>query len=285
MKPIKFITTFSGKGYQVYGKEWIKTFLENTANYPNITADVYINDMNLITISQQNRINILDFDKEIPEHKSWINFFNNNTQHHGHVKELDIKFSYKSFTMIKSIESINQGYVIWLDADCIFTGDDFKNFPENILEDKFIACQIEEHSEHVESGIVIFNVEHQQKKLFVDTMKDFYLNKDKINTFGELYDGFVIRRTINWIKPDMVDLNKDYGIKGVQSDPNCTFLNPKIRKLFLHNIGITGKRNYSDWETYKNQDKYFNMLEKMSGEPEKTLEEKLELIHQAMQNR
>jgi hypothetical protein len=29
MKPIKFITTFSKTGYEVYGKEWISSFSAN----------------------------------------------------------------------------------------------------------------------------------------------------------------------------------------------------------------------------------------------------------------
>ena len=282
MKPVKFITTFSEKGYYVYGQEWIKTFVEYTKDFPYITASIYINGMDLSKISKQDRVNILDFDVEIPEHKQWLSFFDENTHHNEPVKSLDIKFSYKSFVMIKNLEITNEGYVVWLDADCIFLSNEFENFPKNLIEDNFIACQLEKGSEHTESGIIIFNTEHPQKQKFYETMKDFYLNVDKINTFGELYDGYVIRRTINWNEPELVDLNEGYGIDGIQSDPNCTFLNPEIRKCFLHNIGITGKRKYSEWKTYKDQDKYFTMLQNMSGEQELSLQEKLELISQAM---
>jgi hypothetical protein len=282
---VKFITTFSEKGYHVYGKEWIKTFVENTKNFPNITANILINNMDISTIPKQDRVNILDFNLEIPEHKHWVSFFEKNTHHKDPVKSLDIKFSYKSFVMFKNLETINEGYVIWLDADCVFLSDDFENFPQNLIKDNFIACQLECGSEHLESGIVIFNAEHPQKQKFYETMKDFYLNINKINTFGELYDGYVIRRTIDHTLVDTLDLNEGYGIVGIQSDPNCTFLNPEIKKRFLHNIGITGKRQYSEWESYKTQDKYFNMLNDMSGEPEKTLEEKLAIIAEAMVNR
>ena len=58
MAPVKFITTFSEKGYYVYGQEWIKTFLEYTKDFPNITATIYINGMNLSQIPKQDVIPI-----------------------------------------------------------------------------------------------------------------------------------------------------------------------------------------------------------------------------------
>ena len=284
MKPVKFVTTFSEKGYYVYGQEWIKSFIEYTKDFLNITAEIYINKMDLSKIPKQDKVNILDFDIEMPEHSKWISFFEQHSLHNETVRNLSIKFSYKSFVMAKSLEITNEGYVIWLDADCIFLSNYFENFPQKLIDNKFIACQLEHGSEHVESGVVIFDAEHPQKAQFYETLKDFYLNIDRINTFGELYDGYVIRRTIDWVQPPIMDLNNGYGINGIQSDPSCTFLNPEISKRFLHNIGITGKKKYSDWETHKLQDQYFAMLDRMSL-PEKSLEEKLEDIRIAMSNR
>ena len=43
MKPIKFITTFSKNGYEVYGKTWIETFTKNVKdeNMINISISFY----------------------------------------------------------------------------------------------------------------------------------------------------------------------------------------------------------------------------------------------------
>jgi hypothetical protein len=284
MKPVKFITTFSEKGYHLYGKNWIETFLQKIKKFPHITANVYINGMNLNGMPNDEKIKVLDFDKEIPEHREWISFYNQYSKHFEPVRTLNLKFSYKSFVMFKALENINEGYIIWLDADCIFLSDKFKNFPESLIGDSLIACQLEKGSEHVESGIVIFNAEHPDKKEFYDTLKDFYLNKEKINSFGELFDGYVLRRTINWLNPDMVDLNEKYGYDGIQSDPTCTFLNPEIGKRFLHNIGITGKRSYENWERIKEEDSYFSLLNKLEGKKQLPLSERLSLINEATKN-
>ena len=47
MRNIKFVTTFSASGYEVYGKTWIQSFLDKTKDYPNITAKIYVNGMNV----------------------------------------------------------------------------------------------------------------------------------------------------------------------------------------------------------------------------------------------
>jgi hypothetical protein len=286
MKPIKFITTFSKAGYHVYGKKWIETFAENTKNYSNITASVYINGMDMLEfayLKKTSRVKIFDFDREIPEHKDWINFFNTNTKHDGWIKSEDIKFSYKAFTMLKNLEKINEGYLIWLDADCIFLSDDFDNFPQNSIQNNFIACQLEKNSEHVESGIVIFDCESTEKKQFGETMKDFYCNAEKINTFDQLYDGYVLRRTINTIKPSLLDLNEGHGVDGIQSDSNFTFLNPEIHKRFLHNIGINGKKNYDDWDKFKNQDEHFSLFSKRYSE-DNPIEKNLNTIQEIIKD-
>ena len=57
IKPIKFITTFSKIGYEVYGKTWIETFSKNVLD-PNITADIYVD----FPIPETDRITLIDFD-------------------------------------------------------------------------------------------------------------------------------------------------------------------------------------------------------------------------------
>jgi len=263
LKSVKFITTFSRYGYLVYGKKWIDSFLSQTKNYENISATIYIDNMHqseIDKLSIKNKLQILNYNTEIPQHNLWLETFERVSKHNNHVKTLCKKFSFKSFVIFNSLEKINSGYVIWLDADCIFQNSNFEQFPQNILDNKFIACQIEKGTNHVESGFIAFDAEHQDKKIFVDKMKSFYLDESKINSFGELYDGFVIYRTLNNTRIDKVDLNRDYGLGGVQSDPNRTFLNPEIGDRFYHNIGITGKRNYDDWKSYAKYDEFFRAI-------------------------
>jgi hypothetical protein len=258
MKKIKFVTTFSSNGYHVYGKTWIRTFLQKTKNHPHITAKIYVNGMDVSNLSSE-KIEVVDFDKEIPTHKQWVNLFNHKSIHDSWNKNLGIKFSYKSFTMIESLKTTNEGYIVWLDADCVFLSDDFDMWPENLIKTNFVACQREDGSEHVESGIIIFDSEHKDKQKYIDKFESYYLLPNEFNNFGQFFDGFAVGRTLNVIGIPYVNLNHGYGIGGIQSDPNCTFLNPSIKERFKHNIGITGKRQYEDWDKYKH-DSFFQLI-------------------------
>jgi hypothetical protein len=258
MKNIKFVTTFSMAGYQVYGKTWIESFLEKTKNHSNISAKIYVNGMDVSKFNYD-RIEVVDYDTEIPEQQKWVKLFNSNSKHGQWDKDLGIKFSYKSFVMLNALKNINDGYVIWLDADCVFINDNFEGWPEQLLNDTFMACQREDGSEHVESGIVIFDSEHTNKQKYINKFESLYMLPEEFNKFGKFFDGFAIGRTISSIDIPYINLNQNYGIGGIQSDPNCTFLNPEIKSRFVHNIGITGKKQYKEWDNYKH-DPFFKLI-------------------------
>lgn len=281
LKQTLFISTFSKNGYFVYGKKWIETFLEQTKDFPEITAKIWIDGMSqaeLDAIKVEGKLETVDYAADIPEQAEWKKMFEEKSTHFNRVKQLSIKFSFKSFVISKGLKDNTDKYVIWLDADCIFKSPDFKNFPKKLLKKKFIACQKESNSDHVESGIVIFDTEHGDRQKFIDTFDGYYYGD--VNSFGELYDGFVINRTLLTATIDFVDLNEKYGLQGVQSDPNLTFLNPEISKRFHHNIGITGKRNYEDWRTYSRQDEYFQLIHGIDpAEMRATLEENVKSVN------
>jgi hypothetical protein len=259
MNTVKFITTFSNNGYHVYGQKWIESFIEQTKNYDNITADVYVEYKETQDYWPKNsKIKYLFFDTDIPEHTIWKNNFESFSNHDPWNKKLGLKFSFKSFVMMHALKNSNTKYLIWLDADCLFVGNNFDDFPKKIINDKFIACQFENHSEHIESGIIIFDCKHKDKNIFLDTIKKYYT--EEFNNFGQPFDGYIIHRAVKNTEVSYENLNEKYGINGIQSDPNLTFLHPEIKKRFIHNIGITGKQSYKSWESYCRRDEFFRLL-------------------------
>jgi hypothetical protein len=259
MKQIKFITTFSKNGYHVYGKNWINSFMEKTNIFSNITANVYIDSFYENILKNNEKIKFFEYEKEIPLRNEWEKIYRKESIHNNHNKELAVKFSYKSFVILHELVHTDVDYLIWLDADCEFLSDDFLNWPKNLIGENFVACQKEDTVEHIETGIVIFNINHNDKKVFVEKLKSFYMESKQFNNFGQFFDGYVIGRTLNTIKINFLNLNEKYGIGGIQSDPNCTFLNPEIKKRFIHNIGITGKKKYDEWSLYSD-DKFFSLI-------------------------
>lgn len=281
MKQIKFITTFNYNGYNVYGQSWIESFLEFTKNYDNITAKIYVNDMDLIDYGP--KVKMVNFDTVIPQHKDWVSMFRQHSNHDQWNKDLGVKFSYKSFVMLDALKTNTDCYIVWLDGDSIFKSYEFDTFPKDILNNTFIACQREGGSEHVESGIIIFDAEHSDKQKYIDKLEFFYMNPNEFNNFGQFFDGFATGRTLNKINIDYVDLNKDFGIIGIQSDPNCTFLNPEIGKRFHHNIGITGKKSYQNWKKFVHKDPFFQLIHGINDKsPEEQLQDNLSHIQNAM---
>lgn len=265
MKPIKFITTFSKTGYELYGKTWLQTFRDNVKD-DNITVDLYI-DFN---IPSQEKINKVNYENAIPNHKQWINEFDSKYLGPLYNKKMGVRFSYKSFVMQHALQNNTGCYLIWLDGDCIFKpNQNFSNFQESLLNNKFIAVQ-REHvggDDHCESGFVLFDTDHPDKQKFVDQFVNNYKIENVIQ-MGSPYDGFIIYRSLNGI--DYVDLNDGYGRGGIQSDPNETFLHPELKCRFLHNIGPTGKSQYDTWSIYSKTDEYFKL---MQGRTKKTPEE------------
>lgn len=278
MKNIKFITTFSDNGYYVYGKSWIKSFLEKTKSQEHITAEIYVNNLDTTQFNYGNKIKVFNYDNEIPERNLWEHSFLNTSNHGEWNKNLGVKFSFKSFVMLHCLKKYNEEYIIWLDADCVFTSDNFENWPNNLLNNHFIACQREQGSEHVETGIIIFDSNHTDKQKYIEKFESFYMNADEYNNFGQFFDGFVVGRTLNHTQINHVNLNENFGLSGIQSDPKNTFLNPEIKNRFIHNIGITGKRKYDEWNNYKH-DKFFQLIHGINDKPlEEQLQENLSAI-------
>lgn len=266
MKPIKFITTFSKTGYEVYGKTWIETFSSNVKDV-NVSVDIYIDFPITVT---DDRINIIDYELAIPTHKNWLKEFESKYSGASYNKKMGMRFSYKSFVMQHALEKNSNCYLIWLDGDCIFKQNQlFTNFQEAILNNKFIAVQ-REHvggDDHCESGFVLFDTDHSDKSKFLNQFKQNY-NIENVIKMGSPYDGFIIYKSLNGI--DYIDLNDGYGRDGIQSDPSETFLHPEINKRFLHNIGVTGKSQYESWQIYSRTDEYFKLIQ---GRAKKTPEE------------
>jgi hypothetical protein len=257
---ILFFTTFNDNGYELYGKTWIETFIKISNYYPSIKAKIYYEGKQP-QITHPN-ITYVNFANEIPQHEIWKDQLHKKSKHDDYVKTMIERFSYKSFVIQDVLSKHDDDYLIWLDGDCIFKTADYSDFPKNILEDKFLACQIEENWDlnHVESGILIFNGKHHDIKKFNGQFIKNYTFEELL-PMGQPYDGFVIFRTLLMTGVNYVNLNKDYGRGGIQSDPNCTFQHPELKSKFIHNIGWTGKHQYKNWEDIFKKDTIYNKVQ------------------------
>ena len=231
---IIFFTTFNKNGYELYGKSWIKTFIKVANYYNKFHAKIYYEGFN--PNEQHKNIEWIDYNKAIPQHEQWKKEYNSKTTHTDYVKTMTIRFSHKAFVIQHALDNIKSDYLIWLDGDCIFKPGDYSSFP-NMLGDKFLACQMEHAGDlnHIESGILIFDGNHSNTKIWNEKFKENY-KIENILPMGEPYDGFIIYKSLLMTNFPFVDLNAKFGKGGIQSDPNETFLHPEINKRFHHII-------------------------------------------------
>lgn len=282
---ILFFTTFNQNGYELYGRQWIESFIRIANLYPSVRALIYLEDVKHIDYKHPN-LTTVDFRREIPGHKSWRDQFLRQSHHDEYVKTMTVRFSFKSFVIQDVLEKYNNHYLIWLDGDCVFKPADYSNFPRSVLDDNFLACQIEENWDlnHVESGILIFNNRHPDTKKFNELFKYNYSVKELV-PMGQPYDGFVVFRSLLMSRLSYTNLNQGHGRGGIQSDPTCTFLHPEIKSKFIHNIGWTGKHQYENWDEIFNRDEIFKHVQRfLFGNSPEMLKHKLSRVKDKTQS-
>lgn len=258
---VVFFTTFHKNGYELYGKDWINSFTKIANYYNKFKAKIYYEGFE--PPKSHPSIQWIKYEDAIEFHSNWKKQYLLRTDHSDYVKTMTVRFSHKAFVIQHVLKNNSDDYLIWLDGDCVFKNADYTNFPSNILNDKFLACQVEHNYDlnHIESGILIFNGKHKDKQTFIDEFTKWY-QVENILPMGQPYDGFIVFKTLLTSGLKYVDLNQNYGKGGIQSDPSMTFCHPELKNKFIHNIGWTGKHQYSNWNNIFERD---DIYQKMKG--------------------
>jgi hypothetical protein len=266
-KPITFFTTFHKNGYGLYGKVWIESIIKNVLNQRNnITALIYAHGIPDLRIEHP-QIQIIDFDEALPSHKIWKKEYLARANADRRIKEMTVRFSHKGFVIQHALSQLKNGYAIWVDGDVVFKESNYAGFPDMFFHNnETLACQVED-ANHVESGLIIFDLESAGLNSFLSAYKNNYTIEEILNNYGEPYDGHVTRRSLDHSQIKFFNLNETHGKGGIQSDPNETFLHPELNSRFTHNIGVTGKRSYENWNNVIEKDTIFSLLERGGFKP------------------
>jgi hypothetical protein len=228
------ITTFSKEGYSVYGKRWIASVIKN---WPADTRVVIYTDFDLA--APADNFVIKQFDAEFPYHSEFkelvINNFTGVEKAIG-IGHKTIKFSFKGFVICKELLIAEGDYLVWLDGDAETINPITNNTLHDIVEDKFLACQQEKNFQHVESGVLFFNISHRLTKEFAIVLEEYYFNK-KLFKLKKPYDGYVIADILKNKKYKYKDLNEQFKCQDKKSKKEDTFLHPLLKKHFVHWIG------------------------------------------------
>jgi hypothetical protein len=251
----KVITTFSRTGKELYGNQFIDTFLKHWPE--DVLLTVYYEDW--IPELINSRIEYIDIDLAIPEVNQFrdycqieidkltdkkskrINWFNK-----------AIRWSFKSLVMYTELKRKQTRYIIWLDGDVSTLKSPVSDFAQTILHESAFASQLEfiKGADHCESGIVVFDTEHANTSKIITHIKNGYINMEVL-TLDKPWDGFwlalMIKQGISFY-----DMNKDK----IGSDK--TFTNRYLFGVLKHNVGnrklkdnnlhaITGRSLNESW--------------------------------------
>ena len=101
------------------------------------------------------------------------------------------KFAFKSAAMTDFGLSVNDGVMIWLDADTYFHSDVTEEFlVERFPEPAYLAW-LERQGGFPETGFVMFRPAHPAHRKFMTTLRDLYVT-DAVLKQAELHDAFLI---------------------------------------------------------------------------------------------
>lgn len=257
MSNTKVITTFGKTGKELYGNQFLKTFLEYWPN--NIKLTVYYEDWEPDLFDD--RIEYLDIDKIIPE----VNNFRDHCRtcidqlpkHEKLQKRINwynkaIRWSFKSFVMLNELKRKDSRYIIWLDGDVTTLKTPSPVIAEKTLNSCAFASQLEfiKGNNHCESGYVAFDTDHPDTNKIVDHISDGYENY-KVLTLDKPWDGFwlalMIKQGISFnnLNIDKVGSGKTFTNRYLFGVLNHNVGNRKLKDNGLHHI--TGRGENESW--------------------------------------
>lgn len=219
---IKVISSFNQDGYNLYGREFIKSFVKNWPK--EVDLHLFVGDdithdtiKEILDISNKIQIDPLSFhqlsDFIRRSTRVWITQAGRKCDARGRIYTNDevkysikydaVKFAYKTFAIINGTKTTDYDVVLWLDADTIthsqITMDTLKSWLDLDVYTRYLGREQNPKPQYPECGFVQYNVKHPIHKEFMSTWLSYYVN-DRVYELDEWHDSWVydhIRRDLN----------------------------------------------------------------------------------------
>ncbi|KQR75651.1 hypothetical protein [Rhizobium sp. Leaf341] len=250
------VTTFHKKGYEVYGKRCIETFLEY---WPaDVEMLVYAEDVD-VDISDR-RLTVIDQVRNVPRLHEFRALYKDNPYANGtdprgkggsdNFRWDAIRFSNKVFAVTDAIERTKGSFdqLIWLDADTVT----HTQFPKKIIDNlaprrKQLAAYLNRKS-YPECGWVGYNLHHPAIDDFVHRFEQSYLS-GRFLKLKESHDSYVFWDIVKDMKKKRV---ADFKYLGSDTATGHIFINSVLGGYLDHLKGerkTDGKSHASDLYT------------------------------------
>jgi hypothetical protein len=171
---IKIVSTFSDKGYELYGKLFVESCKKFI--YSNIDICFYIDN---VPLRNEKNITILKLEESIPDLSKFKH--RNKNKEFKDFKWDAVRFSHKSYTMWHAAKHSDVDKLFWLDADTVLQNNIDENYLNKFLPDDYFTSYLGRGGRFTETGFIGFNLKHKYANEFFDEFIDYY-NSDRIYT-------------------------------------------------------------------------------------------------------
>lgn len=226
------ITTFSKDGYELYGHRMVSSWIRYWPETFNLI--VYTEDYELE--EQDSRIVSLDINQSCPNLKKFknksfekINEQSNNKRWIRRI-EKTIKWCHKVYITSHALRNLKTDYLIYLDGDT-WTNDTISDtIARDLIGDQLLGVHFETLSFglHFETGIIVFNNNHEQKDLLSKIYQSGY-DDLTIYDLEKTWDTFWLMHLWKTYNLDIKDL--------AENKESYIFGNPLIYNKIKHNVG------------------------------------------------
>lgn len=202
------ITSFSQEGYDLYGKNMIRSFVDNVDGTLVVFTDEPLEDIELVSDKVSYRVLNWDF----PSQVEFENRHNSPICHGRFGGTYDyrfdaVKFSHKPAAIAVTARLIEDGILpkpdvlMWLDGDTVFKAP----IPQSFLDAKFPVWAhvgtFTRDNNHMEGGIILMRYAHENIPVFIRILWECY-EHDQVFRLPAWTDCHVMDELIEGAKKD-----------------------------------------------------------------------------------
>lgn len=242
------VTTFNAEGLETYGQRMIDTF---ESLWPK-EVDLLVYAENCQPRVSRSNTHVSDILRVSTGLVSFQERHKNNDLAHGRAGPPDVfdsrkqfrwdaaRFSYKVYAIAHAAETVDQGILIWLDADTHTHSLVPLGWLDTVCPPNAIASYLGRGERyHSECGWVAYNLSHPRGKDFVKEFVGMY-DQDLIFQEKEWHDSYIWDVVRRRYQPtcSFHNLNPDPDTKGLAKHP---FINSELGRYMDH---VKGNRKY-----------------------------------------
>lgn len=246
------ITTFNQTGLDTYGQRMIDTFEQYWPDH----VDLKICAENCRPQTTRSNTEVIDLLTSSADLTSFLQRHRDNDMAHGRAGPPDVfnpkkqfrwdavRFSYKVFSVALCASRIQQGWMIWIDADTRTHSAVTDTWLASVCPPAAMITYLGRGERyHSECGWVAYNLDHVATRNFISDFVDMY-RTDEIFQQKEWHDSFIwdlVRRRYQ-DQHRFVNLNPNPDTKGLAKHP---FINSELGRVMDHFKGSRKDQGHS----------------------------------------